>query len=342
MGKGTVLVTGGSGYIAGFCIRQLIAEGWDVRATVRSLKRESEVRGWLEVPAERLRFIEADLVSDAGWADAVQGADYVLHVASPIPTTTPKNDDELVIPARDGALRVLRAAKAANVKRVVMTSSTAAVTYGVSGERYAPFTEADWTDPTHKDTSPYVRSKTIAERAAWDWVSGEGRGLELATINPGAVLGPVLGNDFSASIEIVKKILEGSLPMLPNLGFPLIDVRDVADAHVKAMTAPGAPGQRFLVAGDFWWFKDIAAHLVKTMPAQTAKAPTAVAPDWLMRLLALFDPVTKSVTFELGRERPVSSAKAKQTLGLTFHKLEDTIVETAQSLLAKGVVKRVG
>jgi len=235
-----VLVTGGSGYIAGFCIRQLIAEGFSVRATVRSLGREAEVREWLQVPADKLSFVAADLNSDAGWAEAATGVGGVLHVASPIPPTLPKNDDELVRPARDGALRVLKAAKAAGVARVVMTSSTAAITYGLDRSPSKPFDETSWTDPTHKDTSPYIRSKTIAERAAWDYVKGEGAGLELVAINPGAVLGPLLGKDFSASLEIVKKLMEGSLPGMPRFGFPIVDVRDIADLHIRALKAPAA------------------------------------------------------------------------------------------------------
>ncbi len=230
--RGLVLVTGGSGYVAGFCIAQLLKEGWAVRTTVRQLSREAEVRAMLAQlvhSGKRLSFVAADLIADPGWPEAIAGCDYVLHVASPLPTTNPRDDDELVRPARDGALRVLRLSRDAGVRRVVMTASTAAVAYGHGG-RSEPFTEADWSDETNRaDTSAYERSKTIAERAAWDFMRREGCALELATINPGAILGPVLGRDFSASIEIVRKLTEGSLPGVPRFGWPLVDVRDVAD-----------------------------------------------------------------------------------------------------------------
>jgi dihydroflavonol-4-reductase len=339
MSKGLVLVTGGSGYIAGYVVRQLIAEGWTVRASVRSLSREAEVRRTLQLEgAPGLSFVAADLAADAGWAEAAAGCDYVQHIASPLPTKLPKNDDELVIPARDGALRVLKAAKAAGVKRVVMTSSTAAITYGIDGDRAAPFTESDWTDPKHRDTSPYVRSKTIAERAAWDWHKAGGAPMELTTICPGAVLGPVLGADFSASIEIIKKLMEGSLPGTPRLNFPLVDVRDIADLHIRAMTAPGVNGERFLGAGPSLWMREMADVLIARMGAKAAKVPKSSVPDWLMKLLANFDPVTKSVVFEIGRKRDVDSSKAQRLLGWKMRPVADSIVETAQSLAALKLV----
>jgi dihydroflavonol-4-reductase len=335
-----VLVTGGSGYIAGFCIRQLAAEGHEVRTTVRSLAREAEVRGWLGVPKEKLSFVAADLNATDGWAAAVDGVGGILHVASPIPPTLPKSDDELVRPARDGALRVLKAAKEAGVKRIVMTSSTAAVTYGHARPLAGPFDETHWTDPTHADTSPYIRSKTIAERAAWDYVRGDGAGLELVAVNPGAVLGPVMGRDFSASIEIVKKLMEGSLPGMPRLGFPIVDVRDIADLHVRALKAPGpgVVGERFLGAGRFFWMSDVADILRARLGERAAKVPKGKVPDWLVRILANFDPVTKSVVFELGKERAVTSAKAERVLGWRMRPAEETIVETAESLIAAKVV----
>src|SRR5271170_7410831 len=223
--RGLVVVTGGSGYIAGYCISQLLNEGWRVRTTVRNLGAAEEVRatiGRIAANAGAIEFMAADLNSDVGWADAVAGADYVLHVASPVPTVDPKSDDELVRPARDGTLRVLKAARDAGVKRVVLTSSINAIIYG-RGTRAAPFTESDWTDETNRaDSSPYDRSKTLAERAAWAWHGAEGGALELVAINPGAVLGPVVSSEFSASINIVKKLLDGSIPGLPRLGFCLV------------------------------------------------------------------------------------------------------------------------
>lgn len=336
-----VLVTGGSGYIAGFCIAGLISQGYAVRTTVRSLSREAEVRASLSKIAnlgDRLSFVAADLNSDEGWAAAVAGCRYVLHVASPLPTSNPKNDDDLIRPARDGALRVLKAAKDAGVARVVMTASTAAICYG-RGSRDIPFTEADWSDETNrKDTSAYERSKTIAERAAWAWMAKEGGALELTTIAPGAVLGPVLGQDFSASLEIVRKLLQGALPGLPRFGWPLVDVRDIADLHIRAMTSPAAAGQRFIGAGPFLWMKDIAAVLKTHAPDISKKVPTNPIPNWLIRLSASFDTLVRDRLFELDKHRPISADKARTLLGWSPRTNEQSILDTARSLVAEGQV----
>ena len=334
-----VLVTGGSGYVASFCIGQLLNEGWTVRTTVRNLSREAEVRETLSklTPhGDRLSVFAADLNSDAGWREAATGCRGVLHVASPLPLANPKSDDELVRPARDGALRVLTAARDAGVKRVVMTSSTAAVCYGRGGRR-EPFTEADWSDPTdRRDSSAYERSKMIAERAAWDWRAAEGGAMELVTICPGAVLGPVLGRDFSASIDIVRKLLDGSLPGLPRFGWPLVDVRDIADLHVRALNSPVAAGKRYVGAGAFFWMSDIADVLRRELP--TARIPKTRLADWMVRLSANFDPVVKERLFELGKERPVSAQLARTELGWSPRTPEATIIDTAKSLLAAGLV----
>ncbi len=337
-----VLVTGGSGYIASFCIGQLLNEGWTVRTTVRSLSREAEVRAALArlTPhGDRLTVFAADLNADAGWLDAAQGCQGVLHVASPLPLANPKSDDELVRPARDGALRVLGAARDAGVKRVVMTSSTAAVCYGHGGRR-EPFTEADWSDPTDRsDSSAYERSKMIAERAAWDWMKTEGGALELVTICPGAVLGPVLGRDFSASIDIVRKLLDGSVPGLPRFGWPLVDVRDIADLHVRALKSPVAAGRRYIGAGPFFWMHDIAEVLRRDLPGAGARAPKMNLANWMVRLTANFDPVIKERLFELGKERPVSAQRARDELGWAPRPNEESILDTAKSLIAEGLLK---
>jgi dihydroflavonol-4-reductase len=344
MSKGTVLVTGASGYIGGYCIQQLLEEGWTVRGTVRNLAREQLVRQALGGPAtdaERFLLYAAELMSDAGWAQAMAGADYVLHVASPIPPEQPKNDDELIIPAREGTLRALRFAKEAGVKRVVVTSSTASVTYGHDEPRPRLFDETHWTNPDHPDTNAYIRSKAIAERAAWDWLAKDGGGLQMATVNPGAVIGPVMGADFSASIEIVKKLLEGSLPGLPRFGFPLVDVRDIADLHVRAMTHPAAAGERFLGAGEFWWMSQIAEVLRNGLGPQARKVPKAELPNWVLRLAANFDPVVKSVAFELGKERGVSCEKAKRLLGWDPRPYAESILDCGTSLLSQGLIRGV-
>ncbi len=340
-GRGLVLVTGGSGYIASFCIARLLQEGWHVRTTVRSLSRANEVRASLSklpVRGDRLTFAAADLKSDKGWSEALGGCNYVMHVASPLPSSSPKTDDELLRPARDGALRVLAAARDAGVRRVVMTASTAAIAYGRGG-RSTPFTENDWSDETNRaDTSAYERSKTIAERTAWAWVKDHGKHLEFTTINPGAVLGPVLGKDFSTSIEIVKKLIDGSLPGLPRFGWAFVDVRDVADLHYRAMLSSKAAGERFIGAGSFYWMSDIARTIQTRLPHLAQRVPTRSLPDWLLRPLSMFDPVVRERLFELGKERPVSAAKAKDLLGWLPRANDEAIVDTAQSLLAQGLV----
>jgi dihydroflavonol-4-reductase len=338
--RGLVLVTGGSGYIAGYCIARLLADGWRVRTTVRSLARAADVRaaiGAIAPGAERIEFAAADLNADAGWADAVAGVDYVLHVASPVPAVDPKSDDELVRPARDGALRVLKAARDAGVKRVVMTSSISAIIFG-RGVREAPFTEADWTDETNlEDTSPYDRAKTIAERAAWAWLKAEGGALELATVNPALVLGPVLGADFSVSLGAVKTLIDGSAPAGPRFGFSLVDVRDIAALHALAMTSPAAAGERFIGSGDFYWMRDMARILRDGLGDKGRKAPTLSAPDFVVRGMAIFDPVVRARLYELGKRRVVSSEKARRVLGWTTRPAAETLIDTAKSLQALGL-----
>jgi dihydroflavonol-4-reductase len=335
---GPVLVTGASGYIAGFAIQQLLREGWQVRGTVRNLARADEVRGWLGVTPNELPLFAADLTSDAGWVEAAAGCSHMLHIASPIPKSAPKSDDELVIPARDGAIRALQAAKAAGLTRVVLTSSTAAVTYG-KGSIDRPFTEADWTDESHPDTYAYVRSKTIAERAARAWVKANAGPMEFVTINPGLILGPVLGRDFSTSLEALKKVMDGSMPGLPRLGFPVTDVRDVADAHVRALTHPDIDGERFLVAGEFLWLEDMARILKAELGDRARKVPTIRLPDFLVKLSGLFDPTIRMVIPELGRARAVDSSHVGRVLGVHLRPARETIIDTANSLIDAGIVK---
>jgi dihydroflavonol-4-reductase len=251
--------------------------------------------------------------------------------------TDPKNDDELVRPARDGTLRVLMAARDAGVKRVVMTSSISAIIYGW-GAREKPFTEEDWTDETNgRDTSPYDRAKTIAERAAWAWLAAESGGLELVAVNPGLVLGPVLGADFSASIEVVKKLLDGSIPALPRFGFNVVDVRDIARLHTLAMTTPGAAGERFIGSGDFYWMSDIARILREGLGDKAKKVPSIPIPDFVARMAGLFDPIVRGRLYELGKRRPVATQKARRMLGWTPRPVEETVLDAARSLLAGGL-----
>jgi dihydroflavonol-4-reductase len=338
-----VLVTGGSGFIGAHCILQLLDAGYRVRTTVRSLKREAEVRAMLKVggaePGDALLFAAADLISDAGWPEAVAGCDYVLHVASPFPLSAPKHEDELIIPAREGALRVLRAAREAGVRRVVLTSSFAAIGYGHEPMDRA-FTEADWTDLNSSNVGAYAKSKTLAERAAWDFITREGAALELSVVNPVGVFGPVLGPDLSTSIQIIKRLMEGALPGVPRMAFGGVDVRDVADLHLRAMTNPAARGERFLaVAGDFMTAQAIARILRARMGSAAERVPTRELPDWLLRLVALLDPSVAEIIPQLGNTKSASNQKARNLLGWTPRSNEDAIVATAESLVRLGLLR---
>jgi dihydroflavonol-4-reductase len=335
---GTVLVSGGSGYIAGFLIRQLVAEGWTVHTTVRSLGKEAAVRQLLAVDDSRLRFFAADLKADAGWAEAMAGCDFVAHLASPLPAGIPKDANELIVPARDGALRALRAAKAAGVKRFVMTSSVAAISYG-RGRGVHHFTEADWTLVDQPGISPYIQSKTIAERAARDWVAKDGGGIEFCTINPSVVLGPVWSRDYSASVVLVKKLLDGSMVACPDIGFGVVDVRDVADLHVRALAAPGMAGERFIASGRFMKLREIADVLRAELGPLAHKVTTRNVPDWLVRVTALFNPLAKAALGELGSVRNQDASHAKAMLGWATRPVEQSIVDTARSLIELGIVK---
>jgi dihydroflavonol-4-reductase len=335
---GTVLVSGGSGYIAGFLIRQLVAEGWTVHTTIRNLAREAEVRRLLAVDESRLRFFAADLNADAGWAEAMAGCSHVAHVASPLPMRAVSNADELIVPARDGALRALRAAKAAGVKRFVMTSSVAAIAYG-RGRGVHHFTEADWTPSDFPGAQPYTRSKTIAERAARDWVAAEGGGMEYCSINPSVVLGPVWSRDYSASVTIVKRMLEGSVRGLPDIGFGVVDVRDVADLHVRALKAPGMAGERFLCSGPFMKLADIAGVLRSRLGTEASRVPTRRVPDFVVRVVALFDPMLRLAVTELGAIRNMDASHARAVLGWVGRPAEESILASARSLIDLGIVK---
>lgn len=333
-----VLVTGGSGYIAGFLIRQLVAEGWTVHTTVRDLAKEAAVRRLLAVDDSRLHVFAADLNADAGWAEAAAGCSHVAHLASPLPAGVPRHPDELIVPARDGALRALRAARAAGATRFVMTSSVAAIAYG-RGRGVHHFTEADWTQLDKPGLTPYVRSKTIAERAARDWVAAEGAGLEFCTINPSVVLGPVWSRDYSASVVIVRKLLDGSVRACPNFGFGIVDVRDVADHHIRAMTNPAARGERFLsVAGNFMRLIRVSEALRQGLGERAKKAPTRELPNWMVRLAALRDSGIKQFVPELGKVRNATNEKSRRLLGWSPRSPEDAIVATGESLLRLGLV----
>lgn len=339
----TVVVTGGSGFIGAHCILQLLQQGYNVRTTVRSLKREADVRAMLKVGGADANapivFHQADLTNDAGWSEAVAGADYVLHVASPFPSSIPQHEDELIVPARDGALRVLKASREASVKRVVLTSSFAAIGYGQEPQK-APFDETNWTDPNGEDVRAYVKSKTIAEKAAWDWVAKEGGSLELSVVNPVGVFGPVLGPDYSTSILLIQRLMDGAMPGCPRLYFGVVDVRDVADLHLRCMIAPAAKGERFLaVSGDFMSIVEIAKTLRARLGEAARRVPKSQIPDFVVRLASMRDPAVKQILPELGKHKNGTNAKAVAMLGWAPRSREDAVVATAESLVELGLLK---
>jgi len=336
----TVLVTGGSGFLGSWCVIELLQRGYRVRTTVRDLSRESEVRAAVasEVDAgDGLSVLAADLLSDDGWEQAARGCTYVLHIASPFPPVQPKDPDELIVPAREGTLRVLKASLDAGVDRVVVTSSVAAVSGGRKPAS-APLTEEDWSDPDNPRLTPYARSKTIAERAAWDLVRERGEVGKLAVVNPGAIVGPVLSDDRSYSLEAIERLLRG-MPGVPRIGFSFVDVRDVADLHIRAMTAPEAGGERLIAVTQFLWMSEVAEVLRERLGEAAAKVPKRSVPDLLVRGMAIFDPGIRSVVGQLGRKTQLSSEKAKTLLGWSPRPTEETIVECAQSLIDAGVVE---
>jgi nucleoside-diphosphate-sugar epimerase len=342
MGDEQVLVTGGAGFVAVHCIVQLLQAGWRVRTTVRSPQREGEVRAMVAAggaDAAGLAFATADLLRDAGWAEAVAGCRHVLHVASPFPLAVPKDDMALITPAREGTLRVLRAARDAGVQRVVLTSSFAAVGYGTAYTGQ-PYTERDWTDASGAGVSAYVKSKTLAERAAWDFIAREGGPLELSVVNPVGIFGPALGKDISTSLEIIRRLLDGALPGLPNMVFGVVDVRDVAELHLRAMTDPAARGERFLaVAGDFLSMRQIAEVLKSRLGPHARRVPTRRLPDWLLRAVALVDPSVRQIVPELSRPKNATSEKARRVLGWSPRTSDEAIVSAAESLEGLGLLR---
>lgn len=340
----TVLVTGGSGFMGAHLILQLLAAGYIVRTTIRNLSRENEIRKWLldagAAGTDRLSFFAADLTKDDGWPRAIRGCTFVHHVASPFPSGTPKDENELILPAREGTLRVLSAAQKEGVKRVILTSSFAAIGYGHhSRSKKEPFTEKDWSN-LDDSVAAYHKSKTIAEKAAWQFIKDQGAGLELTVINPVGIFGPILSSDYSSSIDIVKRLMDGSIPGCPQLYFGTVDVRDLADLHIRAMTDPAANGQRFIAVNDGGPISilDIAKIIKKNRPEKAAKVPTKQLPNLLIHVMALFSPTARGISSQLGDIKIAENKKAKSILGWKPRSAEETMLDTADSLVAFGIV----
>lgn len=337
-----VLVTGATGFIAGYCIQELLTHGYAVRGTVRNLATAdgNGATAHLHALAQRtgglLELVEARLDADAGWAEAVDGCTYVWHLASPNPPAAPKDEDELIRPAVEGTLRVLRAAAASGtVRRVVLTSSIDAIRHGHDRADHDVYTEADWSDPDRSDA--YPKSKVYAERAAWDFVR-DGR-LELVTINPGLVLGPLLRAERTTSVEVIRLLLARQIPAVPRLGFAVVDVRDVAVAHRLAMEIPEAAGNRYICAGEHMWLGEIAAVLAAEFAPRGYRIPSRPLPYWLMWTVARFDRTVRLGLRLYGLPASVSADRAKRELGWTTRPARESIVDTAESLLRLGVVR---
>ena len=336
----TVLVTGVSGFIAKHVALAFLEAGYDVRGTIRSLAKADQVRETLgrHADAARLALVEADLTSDAGWDDAMSGVDAVAHLASPFPPSDPKDENELIRPAVDGTMRVLRAAARHNVPRLVQTSSVAAVAYGHPRERTAPFTEDDWSNLNGPGATAYIKSKTLAERAAREFAAGEGQSMHYASVNPGLVLGPALDRDIGTSVDVVRNLLAGRYPGVPRIFFGTVDVRDVATMHVRAIETAEPSGGRYLAVAGTCSLAEISLALRAALGDAARKAPTRQLPDAMVRLVALFDAQVRSISSELSRKLSFDNSRTRQALGIDFIPPAEAAVATARSLIELGLI----
>jgi nucleoside-diphosphate-sugar epimerase len=335
----TVLVTGGTGYIGGWCVAELLSRGYFVRTTIRSPAKEKSVRDTVATfvaADDRLSFAIADLTADQGWDAAVAGCDYVLHVASPLGAGDPKDVYSFVTPARDGTLRVLRAASRAGVKRVVMTSAATAATPPMSSpDRISD--ETVWFDP-NEEVDPYRYSKRLAERAAWDFMKHQSGPMALTTVLPGAVFGPILSKDSIGSTDVIRRLLQGRVPANPRFGMQIVDVRDLVDLHIRAMTSPVAASERFLGVGEFMWMADISRSLRTNLGAAADRVPSRDMPDWMFRLFSVFEPSMRAMTPRLGKMHRHTAEKAQRLLHWQSRSAVTTLVDCADSLISKGAL----
>ncbi len=339
----TVFVTGASGFIAKHIVLQLLQAGHRVRGSVRSQAKAEEVRRAVKANsnsgedyADRLKLVELNLNADAGWEDALQGVDALLHTASPFPLAEPKDENDLIRPAVDGTLRALRAAENAGVNRVVLTSSFAAIGYGDPPPDPVVWSPDNWTDLNSPRVTAYVKSKTLAEQAAWDFVKDHPK-MKLTTINPTLVLGPALDTQIGSSLELLQRIMNRGDPAVPNLKLGVVDVRDIAAMHVAALQKPKSAGRRFLGASAALWFVDVAKVLQTALPQR--KYVTRVAPNWFLRLFAIFDSSVKGILPSLGEDYTFDATATQDILGVKFIAHEKTIVDAAKFLIENQLVK---
>lgn len=341
MNEKNVLLTGITGFVGSHTAIQLLDRGYRVMGTLRSHDRISSIKeiiGRHTALVQNLTFAVAELNDSKVWFELTKNVDYVQHIASPFPRELPRHEDDLIVPAKTGTLNVLQAAAANKVKRVVMTSSLAAVVYGkTKNEVSRVFTENDWSDETNKkDTTPYIRSKTIAEKAAWSYNIQDSSGMELVTVCPGAILGPVLEKDFGTSANIVIKLLDGSLPALPKIEFDMVDVRSVAELLIKAMETPEAAGKRYIATSGHLTFRAVARILKRQYPDR--KIPTREIPNFVTRLFSIFQPLLKPVLIECV-ERKTDISKAKDELNWQPSSPSEAVIACAESLIENGLVK---
>ena len=338
-----VLLTGITGFVGSHTAIQLLGKGYQVIGTLRDMKRADSIKRIIAQHTSatgNLSFVEADLQDTSIWQKLMDGMDYVQHIASPFPKVMPRDENDLIIPARNGNINILSAAAAHMVKRVVITSSGAAINYGQAPEkRRSVFDETDWTDVSRKDDiAPYYKSKAIAERAAWDFIKNDNSGLELSVVCPGLILGPLLEEDFNASTNAVIKMLDGSLPAVPRIGYEIVDVRSIASLLILAMEQPQAASQRYIGSAGYLTFSDIAKILKKAYPKM--KIPSLKLPNFMVRILSLFDPTLKPVLLDLGTERKMNHSKAVNDLGWKPIKPEEAVLSSAASILQLGIVKQ--
>ncbi len=335
----TVLVTGISGFIAKWVAHDLLKAGFAVRGTLRSMGRADEVRAALTAsgaPVEALSFAAADLTADAGWAEAAAGCRFVHHIASPFPLNQPKGREDLTPAARDGALRVIKAARAAGAERIVMTSSMVAMMYRAGHPKRFDVVESDWSDPDWAPATPYIISKTRAERAAWDVMEAEGAREALVTVNPGFVLGPAMDRDSGTSLDALALLLKGAYPAVPPVHFPTVDVRDVAALHVAAMRAP-VGGRRLMAAGETWSMARMGQELRAAFPDRARKIPASELPAAMVRLLSNFDPSLRTLRADLGAEPQARSSYVTELTGLTFRPAAEAVRSAGESLIRFGI-----
>lgn len=338
-----VLLTGISGFLGGHIGLELLRQGFAVRGSVRSLSKADKVRAALAkagADVSRLEFVELDLNSDTGWDAAMPGVRYLQHTASPFVTDIPKDKMELIRPAVDGTRRALTAALKANVERVVLTSSMAAIAYGHDKARTAPFTAADWTDLAGRGVNAYTESKTLAEKEAWTIIDGAGRHDDLVAINPAAILGPLLDEDPGTSAALIARLMNGSVPAAARIYFAAVDVRDVAAAHVKAMVTPSAGGHRFPMGDKTFSLLDFSNTVRAGTPEFAKRLPSRTVPDWMVRIFAFVDKDIRGNVGELGVVRLIDSTDVEKLLGHKLIPTADAVVATAKSLVEQGVVKR--